>query len=197
MARQRAFDRDAALDSAIHAFWRRGYEATSVAELTQVMGIRPPSLYAAFGDKMHLFEEAVTRYGATYGAFTVCAMAEEPTAREAIERVLREAAAAFTDPAHPPGCLIVSGAENCGPESAEAEELLRSFRAASKVAMKARIEDDIQAGRLPADTDADSLTAFYSAMIQGMSKQSRDGLTREALERVAELAMKAWPTPAS
>ncbi|MFI6602227.1 TetR/AcrR family transcriptional regulator [Nonomuraea sp. NPDC050536] len=194
MARQRAFDRDAALESAIHAFWRRGYEATSVAELTQVMGIRPPSLYAAFGDKLRLFEEAVTRYGATYGSFTDRALAEEPTARAAIERVLRETAAEFTDPGHPPGCLVVSGAENCGPESEEAEELLRSFRAKSRARLSARIEADVQAGRLPAGTDPVSLSDFYATVIQGMSQQSRDGASRESLERVADLAMNAWPT---
>ncbi|WP_157249192.1 TetR/AcrR family transcriptional regulator [Nonomuraea typhae] len=195
MARQRAFDRDAALDSALRAFWRHGYEATSVAELTQVMGIRPPSLYAAFGDKRRLFEEVVHRFRDVYGAFTGRALTEEPTGRQAIERVLRETAVAYTDPAHPPGCLIITAATNCGPESAEVEELLRGFRTAAKAAFEARIRDDVNAGILPADTDTAALATFYAAVIQGMSTQSRDGATREHLVKVAELAMTAWPAP--
>ena len=70
--RPRAFDRDAALDRAMHLFWRKGYESTSVSDLTEAMGIAPPSLYAAFGDKKRLFLEAVDRYQAGPGSFVPC-----------------------------------------------------------------------------------------------------------------------------
>ncbi|MFI7618379.1 TetR/AcrR family transcriptional regulator [Nonomuraea terrae] len=193
MARQRAFDREAALETALLAFWRHGYEATSVAELTAAMGIKPPSLYAAFGDKRRLFEEAVRRYQETYGAFSTRALAEEPTGRAAVERVLREAAAEYASPDHPAGCLVITGAVNCGPESAEVEELLRGFREDAKAAFKRRIDDDLAAGRLPAGTDTAGLATFYAAVIQGMSTQSRDGASHADLLRVADLAMSAWP----
>ncbi|MBB3730288.1 TetR/AcrR family transcriptional regulator [Nonomuraea dietziae] len=183
MARQRSFDRNQALESAVQEFWRHGYEATSVASLTQAMGIRPPSLYAAFGDKRALFQEAVLRYRETHGAFSTRALAEETTGREAIRRLLMETAAEYTDPAHPPGCLIISGAVNCGPESAEVQEWLRGFREAAKAALEARIDGP----------DAPALATFYASVIQGMSTQARDGATREELERVAELAMLAYP----
>jgi AcrR family transcriptional regulator len=197
MARQRAFDRDAALDSALRAFWRHGYEATSIAELTAVMGIRPPSLYAAFGDKRRLFEEAVRRYQETYGAFTARALAEEPTGRQAIERVLREAAAEYASTEHPTGCLIISAAVNCGPESAEVEELLRGFRQEAKAALRRRIDDDVAAGRLAPGTETGGLATFYASVIQGMSTQSRDGASHADLLRVAELAMIAYPATAT
>ncbi|MEV0614537.1 TetR/AcrR family transcriptional regulator [Nonomuraea sp. NPDC050404] len=194
MARQRAFDREAALESALLAFWRHGYEATSVAELTTAMGIRPPSLYAAFGDKRRLFEEAVRRYQETYGAFTTLALAEEPTGRAAIERVLREAAAEYASPDHPSGCLIITAAVNCGPESAEVEALLRDFREEAKAALRRRIDDDVAAGRLPAGTDAAGLATFYASVIQGMSTQSRDGASHTDLLAIATFAMSAWPS---
>ena len=60
--RPRSFDRDSALAAALEQFWRSGYEETSVAMLTTAMGITPPSLYAAFGDKRRLFEEASAMY---------------------------------------------------------------------------------------------------------------------------------------
>ncbi|NUS05287.1 MAG: TetR/AcrR family transcriptional regulator [Nonomuraea sp.] len=197
MARQRAFDRDAALESALRAFWRHGYEATSIAELTAAMGIRPPSLYAAFGDKQRLFEEAVHRYQETYGAFTTRALTEEPTGRRAIERVLRESAAEYAGADHPSGCLIISAAVNCGPESAEVEELLRGFREEAKAALRRRIDDDVRAGRLAPDTDADALATYFAAVIQGMSTQSRDGASHARLLAVAELAMTAYPATAT
>src|SRR5262245_16588443 len=90
--RPRSFDRDAALDQAMRAFWAHGYEATSIADLTGVMGIGAPSLYAAFGDKRKLFDEVVRAYALAHGDFAMRALAEEPTARAGIERTLHEAA---------------------------------------------------------------------------------------------------------
>jgi AcrR family transcriptional regulator len=191
--RPRGFDRDAALEQALAEFWRHGYEATSIAGLTQAMNIRPPSLYAAFGDKRKLFTEALEHYQRTHGAFTVRALAEEPTARQAIERLLREAAANYADPTHPPGCLVITATVNYGPESAEVAAELRGMREAGKHAMAVRMKEDIGTGRLPADTDVEALATFYAATVQGMSAQARDGATVDDLDQVATLAMRAWP----
>jgi AcrR family transcriptional regulator len=62
LGRPLSFDREAALEKAMLAFWRHGYEGTSLAELTAAMEVTPPSVYAAFGDKKHLFLEAVDLY---------------------------------------------------------------------------------------------------------------------------------------
>ena len=191
--RPRAFDRDAALDRAVIEFWRHGYEATSVAGLTAAMGIRPPSLYAAFGDKRALFSEAVRRYGATWGAPAGRALAEEPDARAAIARLLREMAADYTDPAHPPGCLVVSAATNCTADAEDVKAELRDLREQSKNAIRDRITADIDAGRFPADTDPVALATFFAAVIQGMSTQACDGVPREVLEAAVETALLVLP----
>lgn len=189
--RPRSFDRATALEKALMAFWEHGYEATSVSDLTRIMGIGAPSLYAAFGDKRTLFEEVVRVYTATHGAFVDRALAEEPTARAAVERTLREAAAEYTDPAHPYGCLVVHAATNC--TSPEVEELLRERRNGTIAALASRIRADAAAGRLPAGTDAAALARCTGAVIQGMSQQARDGAGRAELEAVAEIAMAIWP----
>ncbi|MFI5802314.1 TetR/AcrR family transcriptional regulator [Streptomyces sp. NPDC051561] len=189
--RPRSFDRGAALEKATLAFWEHGYEPTSVADLTRVMGIGAPSLYAAFGDKKALFAEVVSAYAETHGAFSTRALTEEPTARAALGRLLHEAATEYTDPAHPRGCLMISAATNCA--TAEVEQSLRERRNAALAAFESRIRADIAAGVLPADTDATSLARFSGAVLQGMSQQARDGATKEELEAVAALAMRAWP----
>ncbi|MEU8970300.1 TetR/AcrR family transcriptional regulator [Streptomyces monashensis] len=189
--RPRSFDRATALEKALMAFWEHGYEATSVSDLTRIMGIGAPSLYAAFGDKRSLFEEVVRVYADTHGAFGDRALAEEPTARDAVARTLREAAAEYTDPAHPFGCLVVHAATNCA--SAEVERLLRERRNANIAAVASRIRADVAAGMLPAGTDAAALARYTGAMIQGMSQQARDGASREELEALAEIAMTIWP----
>lgn len=195
--RPRAFDRDAALEKALVEFWRHGYEATSVSALTAAMGIRPPSLYAAFGDKRTLFGECVRRYQERHGALVRRALAEEPTAERAIGRMLRDLAADYTDPSHPPGCLIITATASHGPESAEVAEELRAMRLATRRSIADRIAADVRAGLLPADTDVDGLAAFFAATMQGMSRQAQDGATRDDLERIADLAMRAWPSAES
>jgi AcrR family transcriptional regulator len=175
------------------AFWEHGFEATSISELTIAMGIGAPSLYAAFGDKKALFREAVEAYGRTHGAFAMRALAEEPTAREGVARMLREAAAAYTDPEHPRGCLVITAATNCTPESADIEELLRQQRNANVRELERWIRADIKAGALPPDTNPRTLAVFTGSTLQGMSQQARDGATRSDLAAVAEAAMRTWP----
>jgi AcrR family transcriptional regulator len=189
--RPRSFDRDAALRQAMLAFWERGYEATSIADLTRAMGIGAPSLYAAFGDKRALFDEVVEAYAAAYGGFALTALDEEPTVRAGMERVLREAAAIYTDPAHPAGCLVVSSALNCTvPEVARA---MRERRNGYIALFESRIRADLAAGLLPAGTDAAALARCMGAVVQGMSQQARDGATREELAALGEQALRGWP----
>ncbi len=189
--RPRSFDRETALEKAILAFWEHGYEATSVSDLTHVMDIGAPSLYAAFGDKRSLFEEAVRVYTARYASFADRALAEEPTSRAAVERTLREAAVMYTDPGHPHGCLIAHAAINC--TTPEVADSLRERRNATIAAFESRIKADVAAGELPPGTDAATLARHAGAIIHGMSQQARDGASREELEALAEIAMAIWP----
>ncbi|MGY6026030.1 TetR/AcrR family transcriptional regulator [Streptomyces spinosirectus] len=189
--RPRSFDRETALEKALMAFWEHGYEATSVSGLTRVMGIGAPSLYAAFGDKRALFEEVVTAYGTRYGSFVDRALAEEPTARAAVERMLREAAAEYTAPGRPHGCLVVHAATNC--TSPEVEASLRERRNAGIAAFESRMKAGVAAGELPAGTNAAALARHTGAVMQGMSQQARDGASRAELEALAEIAMAIWP----
>ncbi len=191
--RPRSFDRETALEKAILAFWEHGYEGTSVSDLTEVMGIGAPSLYAAFGDKRSLFEEVVTAYGARYGSFGDRALTEEPTVRAAVARMLHEAAAEYTEPGRPHGCLVIHAATNC--TTPEVEDSLRERRNANIAAIESRMNAGVAAGELPADADTAALARHTGAMIQGMSQQARDGATKEQLEAVAELAMRVWPCP--
>ncbi|APS17907.1 TetR/AcrR family transcriptional regulator [Streptomyces parvus] len=189
--RPRSFDREAALRKATLTFWEQGYEATSIADLTRVMGIAAPSLYAAFGDKRTLFGEVVEVYATLFGGFGDRALTEEPTARRGFARMLREAAAEYTEAGRPHGCMVLSAAENCS--SAEVVAVLRGQRLRNVVAFQQRIQRDVDAGVLPADTDAAALARCTAAVIQGMSQQARDGASRAELEALAEVAVRAWP----
>lgn len=192
--RPRAFDRDAALAAATLLFWERGYTATSIGELTEAMGIRPGSLYAAFGDKRSLFKEVVHSYGRSpVGAFIGVALQEEPTAYAAFTRILREAAVTYPDPSHPAGCLTISAATNVTPQDAEVETFLRSLRNDNLAVFETRLRTAQQTGELPAETNLRALASYFAAVIQGMSQRARDGAATAELSEVAELALAAWP----
>ncbi|SEC69921.1 DNA-binding transcriptional regulator, AcrR family [Nocardioides exalbidus] len=180
VGRPRSFDRDAALAAAVELFWRSGYEATSIAMLTSAMGITPPSLYAAFGDKRRLFEEASAAYFARTCEGLTRAV-ELPTAREAVVRMLHDTARAHTDVATPPGCLMLT------------EPLLDGQREVLRRLVRDRLDRGVEEGDLPASVATDQLAAFLVAVMRGMSGCARDGGTAEDLAGIADTAMAAWP----
>jgi AcrR family transcriptional regulator len=177
-------------------FWKKGFDAASLADLTKAMGINPPSLYAAFGDKEGLFIEAVRRYYANVQE--QCGGCPQATAREYMEGFLTELAKLFTDAEHPRGCLAVMAMTTALESSPRMQGFLAEKRAASKARMRERIQQGIDNGELPADTDAAALTNLYSAVISGMALQAKDGATRKTLLAMVDAAMRAWPeTPAT
>jgi AcrR family transcriptional regulator len=187
------FDRDAALREAMLLFWRHGYEATSVGELTKAMAITPPSLYTAFGDKKQLFLEAVQLY--TSGAVTSeSIMNEAPTAREAAVGLLRASAIGFTGESTPAGCLLASSAISCSNAAADVQKALRDIRLSTEHRLRTKIAEDRSLRRLKPKINAEALAGHIMAVIQGMSTLARDGATREKLLSVASAAMLAWPT---
>ena len=125
--RPREFSHDEALDKALHVFWERGYEGTSLAELIDTLGINKPSLYAAFGNKEALFRKALVRYSHCTVAYVGECM-QAPTARQTTEAFLTESAEFLTDDSHPKGCMIVQGALSCGENAAQIHQELKHHR---------------------------------------------------------------------
>lgn len=190
--RPRSFDRAAALKSAMAVFWQRGYEGTALSDLTAAMGISAPSLYAAFDCKENLFREAIRLYQDVEGAAVKRAMDAAPDARAMVEAMLRTNIGHYTDPAKPPGCMIVLAATLGTPENSPVREHLSALRRSAVADLKRRLERHRAAGRLPEGADTTALAEFYSTVLQGLSIQARDGASRRALDRIAAAAMAAW-----
>ena len=187
-----SFDREAALHQAMLLFWRHGYEATALSDLTAAMGVTAPSIYTAFGDKKRLFLEAVGRY--LSGPVTSDSIMEgAATAEDAAWGLLQGAVTGFTGLETPPGCLLASSAISCSAAAADVQGELAAIRRGIEARLKDKIVGAIEAGEMAADTDADALAGHVMAVIQGMSTLARDGAPREKLMRVAATAMLAWP----
>ena len=174
-------------------FWRFGYEATSLNDLTAAMGITPPSLYSAFGDKEHLFLEAVERYLQKKPCFLASISAEKLTAKESIRSYLEVIAVSQSDPNQPPGCMVVTSATNCTAADSHVQEVLANYREQMETGIRTRLDRGVEEGDLAADTDTAALASFYVTVIHGMSTQARDGAAREKLLAIGAQAMRAWP----
>jgi AcrR family transcriptional regulator len=192
MGRARAFDADEALDRAMTVFWTKGYDGASLSDLTAAMGINRPSLYAAYGNKEELFRKALQRYGEGPSSYERKALAQ-PTAREVAEWLLRGAADVQTDPRTPAGCLATLGTTYCADDSSPVGKILIESRLAGHAAIRERFERARAEGDLPADADSQALTHYIGAVVCGMAVLAASGATRDELERVIELTMRAWP----
>jgi len=192
MGRPRSFDIDRALDRALQVFWRKGYEGTSLSDLTKAVGVNRPSLYAAFGDKEALFRKALDRYLNGPAAYTQKAL-KEPTARAVVERLLRGAADLNTAQRNPGGCLTVQGALACGEAGDSIRQELAAYRAAGEAALRRRFQRAKSEGDLPATVNSVDLAGYVATIVYGMAVQAAGGATREKLQNVVEMTLRTLP----
>jgi AcrR family transcriptional regulator len=187
--RPRGFDRDVALRTAMHLFWEHGYEAVSVSDLTEAMGIGTRSLYAAFGSKEELFREAVTVYNS---AAPTGRLDQQPTARQAVEAMLRDTAESYLDPDTPRGCMVVLAATNTSPANEHLRKLLADLRDDDRTAVLARLRRGVEDGDLPATADVEAMAWFYLTVLHGLSIQARDGCPPSTMRGIVDNAMDSW-----
>jgi AcrR family transcriptional regulator len=188
-----SFDRELALEQAMLVFWRYGYDTTSLNDLTTAMGITPPSLYGAFGDKEKLFLEAVQRYSEKLEDKVSRCLTEAPTAREAVHNLLNLVAIEHTCPNHPPGCMVETVVTNCTAGSAHLQIMLAQMKERKKARFTARIQRGVDEGELPPGASAEALSDFYITILNGMTSQARDNASCGQLQSVVAMAMNAWP----
>jgi AcrR family transcriptional regulator len=190
--RPREFDVDQVLDAAMQVFWQKGYEATSLSDLTRATGLKSPSLYAAFGDKEALFRKVLDRYFQGPAAYLQAAM-DAPTAYATVERLLFGAIDLLTAPGNPSVCLIAQGTLFCGEEADPIRREVTVRRQRGEARLRARLERGVSAGELPLDTDVAGLTLYYATVMRGLGISALTGASREELIGVARMALNTWP----
>lgn len=192
--RPREFDTERALDAALALFWRHGYEGTSLAALTEAIGVTPTSLYAAFGNKEALFRRVVDRYIQGPANYLHRAIAQ-PTARAVFESALAGATDMVTRPGAADGCLLVHGALAAHPGGQGVRADLARRRAAAEAEVRRRFEQAVAEGELASDAEAARLASFLMTVIWGLSVQAAGGAGRAELESAVQTALSCWPGP--
>ena len=184
-----SFEKDAALEAAMLLFWERGYEGTSMADLTQAMGLNPSSIYAAFGDKHALFQLAVKRYMEMRAQYAGKAL-EEPTLEKVVRALFDNTVAFLTAPGHPPTCMTLAGAVGCSVNASSARDIMTEIRKQNEAAMRERFLQARKRGELSKEINVDDYARYLSSILAGLSIQAANGSTKAELKRTAQMALR-------
>ena len=185
MPRTKEFDPDVVLDAAMRLFWRQGYATTSMADLTEHLGIARASLYATFGNKHDLYLKALDRYaagGASIDFDELLAVPGSPLA--AVERLL-EAVAAVPTAGGPLGCLVANATVETGPEDTAVRQRLEATRARMETALVGALLRARALGEISAQADPRVLARYLLVLVTGMLVLGRAGEDQSARLRAA------------
>ncbi|MGK5636768.1 TetR/AcrR family transcriptional regulator [Streptomyces sp. URMC 126] len=190
MARTREFDTEAAVSRAMELFWTRGYEATSVRDLTKHLGIGQGSLYAAFGDKDGLYRAALEYYRTTLAAAALRRLEEEADARAAIRALLVERVRVAVEQ-DGRGCLAVNAACERLPEDPSVRRIVRDMQDAGREALAEVLRVAVERGEIAERHDPHTLAAFLVTFLNGLLVSSKITPDVRALEPLVEIALSA------
>ena len=190
--RPREFDTDVALAAALRVFWTKGYEAASLNDLTDAMGVTRPSLYAAFGNKEALFKSALDLYEREKLAYVDRALQAE-TAKGVATKMLHGAIDTITE-GECRGCMGVIASVICQSVEPSIMADINRRGEASHRALVARMQRAIDDGDFPVPTDAEVITRYLKTVLQGMSVQAQSGVSPLELRQVADATLAAWPS---
>lgn len=177
--RPRKFDPELGIEKAMRLFWEKGYDGVGIAELASEIGINPPSLYAAYGNKTGLYQRAIERYGATHGAFFGKLADESRPLREVLYEVLRDAVYAYSSDSDCKGCLVMDGTgQNDDPEVCKITDEQKDY-------LRNRIRD------LASDWESEvgeAAAEYFVFILAGLSARARSGVSQDALSRTLDHA---------
>ncbi|MFK4183965.1 TetR/AcrR family transcriptional regulator [Streptomyces sparsogenes] len=190
MPRTREFDTEAAVSRAMELFWTRGYEATSVRDLTRELGLGQGSLYAAFGDKDGLYQAALEHYRTTLAAAALRGLEEGADARSAIRTMLIERIRIAVEK-DGRGCLAINAACERLPEDPSTRRVVRDMQDAARDALAEVLRVAAERGEIAARNDPYALAAFLVTFLNGLLVSSKITPDARALEPLVEVALAA------
>jgi AcrR family transcriptional regulator len=188
IGRPREFDEDSAVEAAMRVFWEKSYEGTTMAELTEAMGINRSSMYAAFGGKEAVFRRAVERYRELQMTYIKESLNQQ-SLRDAIAGLILGTAEFLSKPDNPRGCLVIQGALACGVDAEPAKQAMIGWRKQGDMAIQKRLQQAQSAGELSVDVEAADFARYLSSVMAGLAIQAANGASRADLRSVAEISL--------
>lgn len=195
MGRLKEFDETKAIDGAVDCFWARGYEATSVRDLAERMGIGGASLYNAYGGKRALFVMALARYADRSMRERIARLESDGRPKEAIQAFLAEIIERSLADRDRKGCMLVNSALDVAPHDAEIGKVIAGYLDEIRAFFRRNIEAGRSAGQMPRNLDADAVSAHLLGVLTGIRVLARTKHNRALLESVARPALDLLEMP--
>lgn len=195
MGRPRKMPEEQAIDLALRLFWKQGYDRTSVADLSEALGVGPSSLYNAFGNKRELFRRAIEHYVANYTSFIDHALDSGLDVEPAVRGLLREAAGVYSDTDSPPGCAVMQSAGAASPEDSEAAAITLEVKSEVENSLIELLEHASKAHGTPLAAPPRILARYLNGTLRGLSQLVIDGVPLAELLQVCDVAAKACVGP--
>ena len=187
--RPRCFDLEEALDRSLLLFWEKGFKNTSLDEIAEAVGVKKPSLYAAFGDKEMLFRKVLQRYSGNLSE-PIQALDRYDDVREAIDAFIELGIAGGCSKGHPRGCLLASAFADSTLLPPNLAKEIKALVNQADQAVAQRLKRAVYAGQLPADFDVKGTAKFLITLMHGIALRLRAGESRAALRRTKKTALR-------
>ena len=175
----------------MHVFWEKGYEGTSLTDLTEAMGIKRSSMYASFGNKQALFGAVLGRYAEGPLAW-MGEVLDQPTARRVVEALLYGALAFLTDDSHPRTCISIQNLAG-GVESEPIRDAMIEWRKGGEAAIRKRLERARAEGDFPQHLNPGDFARYLMTIQTGLGVQVANGASRAQIARVVRIALQSMP----
>ena len=187
--RPRCFDLEEALDRSLLLFWEKGFQNTSLDEIAAAVGVKKPSLYAAFGDKEMLFRKVLQRYSGKVSE-TAQALDRYDNVREAINAFIELGIASGCGNGHARGCLVATAFADSTVLPANLAKEIKALVGQADRAVAQRLKKAVRGGQLPADFDVKGTAKFLISLMHGIAIRVRAGENRADLQRVKNVALR-------
>jgi AcrR family transcriptional regulator len=190
--RHRSFDKSNALEKAMLVFWRNGYPGTSLTDLTNVMGINKSSLYATFGNKEELFNQAIEYYLHKHGEVHSAELFKAGLSlKERVKNFLVSIAKMLTNPDLPTGCLICHStseiAGSCLPDSSAKN--INAINQQTILTLTEFFEKEQQSGHLIDRCSPKTLANYLLTLQFGLAISARNGSNMEELGEIVDFSI--------
>jgi TetR/AcrR family transcriptional repressor of nem operon len=188
MPRAKEFDRDQVLDLATDVFWERGYEATSIGDLVEALGIGRQSLYDTFGDKHALYLAALDRYRERHGGLVCDALDAALPLRRAMRNLLEGLIDFQLSPDGKTCMMVAAAAERCPMDAQVAQRFALDLERMEQSMLRrfTRARDE---GEIARHLDPAALARYFVSTLNGLQITAKGVRDRKALLDIADVAM--------
>lgn len=189
--RPRNLPEEEAVELALELFWARGYERTSIADLSEALGVGPSGLYNAFGNKEQLFRRAIEHYVSRYTDFLGEAASAKLDVEPLIRGLLRDAVRAYTTPGRPLGCAVMQSGGAAGAAESKAAAITLEVKAELEQQLRGMLAQASRAHGTKLAAPAGIVAKYLVGTMRGLSQLAIDGATVREMRRVGDLAARA------